>query len=283
MIHTKDLQKIISLALCSAYVKGDKPLSLLIISDRPESGKTEIVKGFLGTPRVEFATDISGYGIKRDLCKRIMEGNLYHIIIPEFLQPLSKGKISAQSFTTTLQAIMEDGVMGLHTGFLRATSSVNLDDIKSVGVIACMPRPSYTMQLRNEWVKSGFLSRWLVVSYKYNDDTIKTIFESINKGEYLDHNTNLLELGMHKFTITIPQDVANKCYQLSMDITVEARKQGAAYGFRELKHIRSLVAACAVYDKVVNKVNRDAVTINDFNEIDRLGYLFNEQFNAVKQ
>jgi hypothetical protein len=282
MVGIDDLKKIVALTLCSGYIKGDKPLSLLIISDRPESGKTEAVKGFLGTPYVAFASDISSYGLKRDFAEKIEKGEIRHIVIPELLQPLSRGKTAAETFTTTLQVLMEDGCMGLHTGFIKSkpTSST---DIKTVGFIACMPRPAYKTGLKRAWTNSGFLSRWLVVTYKYNSDTVSAVLDSIRNGEYIKNPDELIRLDGVMLGIDIPAEVSNKAVDLALSITEIAREQGQLYGFREAKHILSLIAANVIYERIVNKSERTAATMEDFEEINRLGYLFNEQFNEVKQ
>lgn len=282
MVGVDDLKKIVALTLCSAYVKGDRPLSLLIISDRPEAGKTEAVKCFLGTPFVEFATDLSAYGLKRDFASKIEKGIIRHIVIPELLQPLMRGKVSAQSFTTTLQTFMEDGVMGLHTGFIKSKPVLDVTDIKTVGVIACMPRPAYKKGLKREWTDTGFLSRWLVVTYKYNDDTVDGILNSIREGNYIKQPDTLVKLDGTSVSIDIPPSVSGKAVDLALDITKIAREQGQLYGFREAKHILTLVASNVIYDRITNNSDRLTATDVDFNEINRLGYLFNEQFNELR-
>lgn len=281
MIDSQDLDKVVTLALCTAYIKGDKPLSLLIISDRPESGKTEAVKRFSGTPGVEFASDVTGFGIKRDFCERIKEGKLHHIIIPEMITPLAKGQVSSDSFTAILQAIIEDGVMGLHSGFLKASWSSDTA-VRAVGVIGCLPRPFLTAKLKYDWMKRGFLSRFLVVTYKQGDDTIDRIFASIHKGDYLGTETQPISFDGDEVTIDIPEPVATACEQLGRGIVEEAVKAGLAYGYREVKHIRALVAANVIFERIEQGTDRSEATMADFEEIDRLGYLFNEQFNALK-
>lgn len=281
MIDSQDLDKIVTLALCTAYIKGDKPLSLLIISDRPESGKTEVVKQFSGTPGVEFASDVTGFGIKRDFCERIIEGKLHHIIIPEMITPLAKGQVSSDSFTAILQAIIEDGVMGLHTGFLKASWSTDMP-VRSVGVIGCLPRPFLTAKLKYDWMKRGFLSRFLVVSYKYADDTLDEIFGSIEQGDYLGTDRQPIDFDGNEVAIELPKPVAVACTQLGKGIVEEAVKAGLAYGFREVKHIRALVAANVILERIDEGTDRTEATMADFEEVDRLGYLFNQQFNALK-
>ncbi len=283
MIGTNDLDKIVALTLCSGHINGEKPLSILILSDRPESGKTEIVKKFCDTPYVEYCTDVSGFGLMRDLSTRITKGEVKHIVIPELLKPLMKGKTASDNFTSTLQTVMEDGIMGQHTGFLKSRTSVKSEDIKTVGIIGCMPRKAFTTDIKKRWNMTGFMSRWLVISYKYNDDTVTHILESIRSGEYLTDPIHPLNFDGESYKVIIPLDIGIKCEKLGLNITEEARKAGALYGFREIKHIRTLVAANVVYNRVVNGVSDLVATMEDFNEIERLGYLFNEQFNAVKK
>lgn len=283
MIGTNDLKKITALALCSGFVQGDKPLSLLIISDRPESGKTEIVKQFMGTPYVSFVSDISSFGLKRDFVDKIKSGEVRHIIIPELLQALSKGKTASGSFTTTLQILMEDGAMGFHTGFLTSKPNDNLSKVNTVGFIACMPRLMYRKELKREWTNSGFLSRWLVVTYKYNDNTINEILRSIRQGDYIGQQDDLLKLDGSTIKVNVAEDLAQKCIDMALKITEQSRQAGQLYGFRESKHILSLLRANVIYDRIVNHTDRIEATIDDFNEVSRLEYLFNEQFNELKQ
>lgn len=282
MIGVADLQKIVALALCSAYVENDKPLSLLIIGDRPESGKTEVLKGFAGTPKVKFLSDVSGYGLLKYSSDDIRAGRVNHIIIPEFLKPLSKGKATAQSFTSTLGVLMEDGLMGIYTGFLPKQDLEVDRGIRAIGFIGCMPRQTYSRELKRQWVVSGFLSRWLVVSYSYSTKTLEDIFASIARGDYLEDKNQLLALDK-RIKVHIPPKIAQKCEELGLRITQEARDAGSLYGFREVKHIRSLVASNVVYEQLTDKNRGSTATVEDFNEVESLGYLFNEQYNEVRK
>lgn len=282
MIDCQDLDKIVTLALCTAYVKGDKPLSLLIVSDRPESGKTEVVKRFSGTPKVAFATDITGYGLKRDFGKKIARGEIKHIVIPEMLTTLSKGKIASDSFTSILQAVIEDGLMGLYTGYLPPSNVKNNQPIRTVGVIGCLPRPFFTMKLRYEWLKRGFLSRFLVVTYKHSDDTIDRIFESVEDGDYLGATPKALDLDGDEVEVIIPKNVGQECTRLGKEIVKSAVEAGLAYGYREVKHIRAMVAANVIEERIEKGTDRTEATMADFEVVDKLGYLFNEQFNSLK-
>jgi len=286
MKYTQDLEKIVALTLCSAYIVGDKPLSLLLLSDRPESGKTEIVQKFKGTPKVNFVTDVSGFGIKRDFAEKIRQEQVTHIIIPELLQPLMKGKSTATSFVATLQGLMEDGLMGLHTGYSTAVYDDDAERAKTVGFIGCMPRKMYEY-VKQGWSNSGFLSRWVVVSYQYSREVIDEILTGIAIRDYITGADSVIENDLAsiktetKQHIVIPKEVGLTCLELSKTITEVATDMGSIYGFRELKHILTLLASLVIYDRVRNGSTRTEATMEDYNEINRLSYLFNDQFNQI--
>ena len=277
MIKTADVQKMVALALTSGHVLNEKPVSLLIVSDRPESGKTEIVKKFIGTTGVDFCNDISAFGIRRDLYKKISNGEIRHIVIPELLTPLSK-KATSEALVGTLQTLTEDGTMSVHVGFTKEIESTSQ---RILGVIGCLPRLQY-MEHRLEWTTSGFLSRFLVVSYKYDGETVDTIFRSIANCDYQAEVARPLIFDSD-VDIKIPFEISRKCVDLAESITKQARERGSTYGFREAKFIIRMVKANVLLDRVLNQSDRDTATESDFDDFSKLVYLINEQFNEVKQ
>lgn len=275
MVHTADIEKVIALTLASAYVEGEKPVSLMLVSDRPESGKTDIIKQFSETESIKVISDLTAYALWRDFQMPISKGEIKHFIIPEFLAPISRAT-TVNSFIATLQMLIEEGLTEIHTGFLKP---MTFDTPMTIGVIACMPRNTFQANRLN-WDVSGFLSRFVLATYRYNDHTVASIFDSIVKRDYL------AEIKQHlKFkpaTITVPTPIAEKCRVLAENITAQARKDGKCYGFRELKNILRFVAAMVILDRTEG-ATRLVVTEADFTEVARLSYLFNEEFNAIAE
>ena len=269
--------KLVALALASGHIADERPVSLLLVSQRPESGKTEIVKKFNRTSGVDFSNDISAFGIRRDLYKKIVDGSIRHIVIPELLAPLSK-KTSADALIGQLQTIMEDGTMNVHVGF---TPEIQTDSNRSVGIIACMPRTQYLAH-HTRWVLSGFLSRFLVISYQYDELTVENIFDSITTGEYAKNEDTPLTFPAKDTYINMPNEIAIKCVQLAKDITLEARTKGSTYGFREAKFMNRMVKANVLLDNVLNGSKRRAAVDADFEMFRGLTYLINEQYNEVR-
>lgn len=276
MIRTKDLEKLVALTLASAYVKGEKPASLMIISERPESGKTDIVNKFHGNTGVIVLSDVTAHALWRDFYKPISAGEVKHIIIPEFLAPLSRSS-AIDSLIATFQVMIEEGLTEIHTGFL---PPIKFPKPISIGLIICMPRDAYK-QHKVGWETSGFLSRFMVATYKYDDDTVSAIFKSIVEREYFKEAG--IKFDFKPANIRISNKIAEGCRVLASSIVEQARKDGKLYGFRELKNILRFVASNVILESAVTGCSRLRATDKDFDEIVRISYLLNEQHNALKE
>lgn len=278
MINTNDLERLISLTLASAYVKGEKPISLMMVSDRPESGKTTLANKFIENKRLAYLSDITAYAMWRDFAKEIEAGDIKHFIIPEFLAPLSRTPSTVASFVATLQMLIEEGIMEIHTGFLEP---MKLAAPTTIGAIVCLPRNSFDVH-RFSWEMSGFLSRFMVVTYKYNDATIEKIFDSIMNREYFAETKISLSFPDKASSISIPKDIALKARALSHKASEKARQDGKLYGFRELKNIMCLLAANVVLENMQSGNNRTKVNQSDYQIVEHLSYYLNEDFNALR-
>lgn len=279
MIKTYDLEKIFSLALYSAYVAREKAVSIMVISERCESGKTEVANKFYGNRGVATLSDVTAYALWRDFKRQIEDGSLKHLIIPEFLAPLSRKAETVGSFIATLQMLIEEGIMEIHTGFLKP---MRLSSPTAIGAIICLPRTAFVAR-KTEWELSGFLSRFLVVSYSYDDQTVDAIFNSIAEREYLsdDHRIKLLFPDKPQ-DIEIPPDITEMAKVYVREHTERLRRSGRGYGFRELKNMLRLMCANVIFENMQTGGNREAVSEADLEEVKRLSYLINEEFNAMK-
>ena len=277
VIDTQDLEKVVALTLASAYIKGERPLSLMIVSDRPESGKTDTVNRFDVNKRVAYLNDVTAYALWRDFGKDLANGNIKHFFIPEFLAPISRQSQTVASFIATLQMLIEEGLKEIHTGFLEP---IKLKNPVTVGAVVCLPRNAFG-ENKLSWEISGFLSRFLVITYRYNDNTIEKVFDSIENREYLTETKTDLYLPDQEIAVRIPKDIANKCRVLAQELTAQSRKDGKVYGYRELKNIFKLIGAMIVLGNC-NGSDRTVVNEDDLSEVMRLSYLFTENFNALK-
>ena len=268
MIAVELLFETIKLALLTGYLEGEKPVSLLIVSDRPESGKTEIIKKFNGTKNVALISDATAFGIWRDFHTELAEGKIKHLLFPDFLTALSRQKTTVDSLITTLNALVEEGLAELHTGFLRP---INIASPQPVGVILAMIRKPFENH-KKRWIENGFLSRLLIVSYRYSDKTVKDIFKSILTDEYRTAD---------KFGLIVPEET--RLIDCPLEMGAELKKlmdtlrgQGEnSYGFRMLKALRRLAMASALADR------REVVAQQDVDKVTTLSTFFNEHYEEL--
>ena len=275
MIATQDLEKIFALVIASGWVKGEKPVSLIVVSDRPESGKTEIASKFIGTKKIIYLSDATAFALWRDFHEPIARGEVKHLIIPEFLAPLSRHNQTVQSFIATLQILIEEGIFQISTGFLKP---IKLEHPTTVGAIVCLPRDAFSRN-RIDWEVSGFLSRFMVASYSYNGNTVRQIFDSIAEREYLQAGKTVLNLPDTEQEVDIPPDIAKAARDYAIVVTKQARVDGKCYGFREFKNMLRMIAA----NVILEGNGRREATMKDFGEIVRLSYLLNEDFNELHE
>ncbi len=278
MIHTADLEKILGLALLTAHLEGERPLSIMLVSDRPGGGKSELALKFNGNLGIEVVNVATRFSLVKDYQTQLARGEIRHFLFPEFLSIISNNRAVAGATMSFLQMLMEEGVSSIHSGALR--EAIRFKHPACVGVIACLPRPAYLAN-RMSWMVSGLLSRFLVVSYSYGLETVEAIFNSIGEGAYRQTDSILMMPPDRPLLVDLPGDVAAKCLELTMSITESAREQKAIYGFRELKHVREMVMAHVLWDNQATGDRRAVAAIEDFDGVAALTYLFNEQFNPI--
>lgn len=277
MINTKDLELAVALTLATAYIEGETPQSLMIVSERPEAGKTLLVNQFKQVDGIAVISDGTAKGILESFKGDLVSGKLKHLIIPEFLAPISRNQNTVSSFLATIQILIEDGFQRIDTGFIHQ----KYDSPKRIGVIACLPKPAF-MTNKMKWSASGLLSRFLVLSYAYATDTIGSILDSIMERQYLNENDLSIKF-VQTVKVELPLEVAGKCKDLALATTEKARRAGSMYGFRQLESVMRLVMAKVVLDRAQG-IDRDNVaTLEDFEAVEAISYLFNDEFNEVKQ
>jgi len=103
------LETIVQAAMFSAYVKGEMPLSLLIVA-KPESAKTAVLKRYRMNKGIIYLTDCTAYGLTRDVLPKIVSGEIKHIMIADLITPLSRNSKTRQSFIAFLNNLVEEGV-----------------------------------------------------------------------------------------------------------------------------------------------------------------------------
>jgi hypothetical protein len=234
-------------------------ISMLLIADT-ETGKTEILEVFMNLKSIIWANDLSAKIIVDEIAPQVEKGKT-HILIPDFLKILGHQKVVTRNTITMLNATMEEGLKnvmfyGVRKEFKQAVRC---------GVIAAMTKDAYHAR-EKYWKSIGFVSRCIVVSFSYSDDTKLKIHEHIRRG----FPAKTLEIiAARPKNLEIPPKIAEKVQDLAIARTL------LSTGFRFHKQLRSLVQAHALY------CGRSKVTLQDFEEVRRLSKFMNLDFHQI--
>lgn len=166
----EDIQKIVELVYISGFLKNEKPLSLFLIAP-PEQSKSHFILEKT-TRFCHQASDLSFMGLI-NLLKQ--NKAIKHIIIPDFLKITEKKQSTKANLLTLLNSFLEEGIFEINLG---NKEKIDLKG-KQGGIITATTDYSF-YQNRKNWGGIGFISRFIVVSYKYSDESLKEIFEIIN-------------------------------------------------------------------------------------------------------
>ena len=245
---------IIKLTLLTAYIRNvPKPNSLIIIA-KPESGKTEVMKKFAICKNVAYLSDVTGYGIQRDFMAKIESGEVRHLMFPDLLRPLSRKESTVNSFITTLNSLIEEGVAAIST--YATPGLVSFKKAVKCGLITAITSDEFKDN-RHNWKKKGFLSRTIPFSYSYGMTTIHRVFESILDLDYMKEQEVKLNIPKQDAEIRLPEKYARA---ILPSTTMIAELQ-QTYGFRLQKQFQALLQASALDRgrRVVNRADVDRV------------------------
>lgn len=118
LIGLETIQDLIELGLWSAYVKGERIVSLLIVAE-PESGKTELMKKYRKNRGVFVRRRFTSYGIIRDLLdgKMVLLFNspkiLGHLLVYDYATIFAFKSNTVDTTIEFLDALTEEGCSSL--------------------------------------------------------------------------------------------------------------------------------------------------------------------------
>lgn len=250
MIKIDVLKDLIKTILYTGYVAGEKPLSVMFVG-KVGSGKSEIINTFKLNDNIAYFTDLTYMGLIQLLKDN---PNLKHIAIPDFLKITMKKKSTMDNVTSAFNSLMEEGLdkismMGVSHDFKG----------KKCGIITATTKGSFS-QLEQKWKSMGFLSRMIIISYDYKDNTIKDIFEYIFNSDYLkDNNKEKIPLPFTDIDVKISRKYASELKDKDTD-------------FRRQKQLQILAKARALMSQRTEVNQQDINDINSFKKYLNLNY-----------
>ena len=114
MIGVDKILNMVELAIYSGHVEGEQPVSVLVTAPI-EAGKTEVVNKYDKNAGCLSLSDATAFGIMRDYGQAIINREVRHLIIPDLVKPMSRGKDTVHSFIAYLNSLIEEGILRVST------------------------------------------------------------------------------------------------------------------------------------------------------------------------
>jgi len=263
LINITLLKKMIECTILSAYIKNEKPISLLIVA-KAESGKTSAMKLYRQNKGLIYMTDCTAYGLTRDVLPKLISGEVRTLMIADLLTPLSKSHKTRQSFIAFLNNLIEEGIAKITTYCTVWDKEVKANVIASVTDEALEDG-------RHEWAKMGFLSRFVMFTYSYSTSTVIKILEHYSE-HGLTYGNETLELPTQDVDVELPKEIADKLNPIAMKIG----EQFKLYGIRTKINLRSLLKALALRN------GKTVVSESEFQELLELADYMNFNYNPIR-
>src|SRR5271170_7942872 len=174
-VKLEPIIQILRAAIWSGMIADERPISVMLIADQ-ESAKTEALKFFHGTKTLAYLSDLTSTGLK-PFKADIISGKLRHLALMDLVRLVSHGRGTSERTIQTLASLMEEGESSVSDG----GGTADWGKFPKVGVIMGITT-DYFKARAGHWRKTGFLSRFVPVSYKYTASTVTDIHDSIAKG-----------------------------------------------------------------------------------------------------
>ena len=277
MIKTGKMLNLLELVVWSGHVAGEQPVSALVTAP-PEAGKTEIIMKFAGNKGCVALTDVTAYGIMRDYGQLIINKEVRHIIIPDMVKPMSRGKDTVHTLIAFLNSLIEEGVLRVSTyaekiGAPSPGINTQAQPIPvQCGLIATLAK-DILEDGRHHWSRMGFMSRLLPISYDYGITTKMEIQQSIARRDY--QGDTPINLNLPKIDVAVKLDLpqGNELMALTNTlISVGKNSAGRVYGFRLQKHLQRLAMASAIKDGRDIVLQKDVDLVKDLSSVINLEY-----------
>lgn len=254
----------------ASKVEGTRPISLLIITDA-ESGKSFSLNRFKSVPAFYFYGDLTAYGIlKQGGLDLVYNEGKTHFVCPDFIPIISRKQHTVQTIIGLLNELVWDGLDDM------STFAIDKIDKKywglKCGLITAITKDIF---FNNQYLRSsGFLSRFLILSYTLDEDSRKQIDELIYTRKKVSPSPINLTLPSKKVEVVLPKD---KEFKEEFYRIRDYCKTHSPTGLRMTEILKSLLQGIALSKK------RKKVVKEDLEELESLSHYFNEECNLYPE
>lgn len=275
-IGMEALRRHLRYVICSGFVKGERPLSTLILA-HPERGKTSEVVKFNAAGCI-VANDLTAYGLA-EIIEKMSETErkiFHHLTIPDLERIRARSRTVRSELITTLQIAMQEGLTKIRTHFTKLDCNPPI----RIGVILCTT-PDDLFDRRSVFRRVPFLSRLIPFTYDFSDEKKAEILEYVKQEDHLREESVDIEY-RNRADIFMPTPMKNKLgfYARIMASEIESfASQGHTIG--KLIGIRALEQLICYLKSIALSNNRPIVSREDFSEFEKLFRYFNFDMNEL--
>mgnify|MGYP001613027424 CR=1 FL=1 len=280
MIGVDLIETIIENTILTAYLKrgpaGDEHTVNLLIVGNTGTGKSRLISQFSNVPRIKVAAEITFAALMNRFGLDLINGNLNHLFFSDLAPMVHKGSLGATLHEMSLfSQLIEEGISDWQTMGGRGFHS---PATLQCGIIACATIDTYEHQLVPLSKTNGFLSRFLVVSYRHSEVLQRQIRTAIHQSVSMNHQRAGLRIPIGKVEVQLPEAISRSLSR-PLDSTIprgpknpslvdRALGMGDTYGYRTQSQLRNLLKANALRN------HRFTVEDEDYLELVQMGNFF---------
>jgi hypothetical protein len=290
LIGIEPIQDLLELTIYTAYVKYEKIVSSLFVSE-PEAGKTELMKKYIKNRGIHNRRRFTYYGIIQDILhgriKVLFNSPLIlgHILVYDYAGELTYKPNTVDSNIEFIDALTEDGLSPESSYWIKGNELKPYEGLKG-GLIAGINTFGFFTRgrkVRANLYKGGWFSRNIVSTYDISETLLTKIFDSVADGRYrVDRDFVpyiLLQLPIKRVDINMPKKYTLEIGDLGRELAEAYTEDLRPYklkGIRLNKSLISLTKASALRDK------RHFVTEDDVERITYISNWMNLKMNKLK-
>jgi len=253
LIRLQDIIQIVRAIIWTGRVSGENAVSLCLVAPQ-ESAKSQCLLYFYETETLRYFSDITAKplnALKRDIETK----KLRHLVLLDLIQIMNHQKSVANRTLQRLAGLMEEG----QAAVADAGGVEEWKGLPKIGVLMALT-PSYYLDQRARWYKSGFITRFLRVWFTYTDTTIDQVHTAISRGMPLPQQ-HKEELPEDAQLVTLHPAQAEAIEGLARS---HAGTEVGIYGFRYHRQQRALAKALALMDSRHEVADKDITVISSW-------------------
>lgn len=267
LANLPEITEICEYALFTDYVLLDdrgheSPVSIILVAP-PEEAKTSVVAQFDENRGLLYLDNVTAWGIEHEYLEQLKTRKIKRVLIPDFIDPTNRKKATVDTTITFFNKYISwEGIKEVQTYGM----SFSLREPLRGSLLTTMATEDF-MRMVKSLAAVGFLSRLMIIGYKYSENQLGELLEDII----------YKRAGWSKIGLPLPD--GQKDIHLDPDLSIKMKtlaimlgQRAGAGGIRALHQLEILAKGKALSEE------REEVIAAD---IQRIMYLAERYINNV--